>query len=101
MDQNTRDFISGEAGMVHPFSRASYPAGAICKQGYASSIVEVMRFELRSFTLDDQKLASYWLGSVSDGRGCVFRSAAPGRAPASDDSGISLLGLVVGGFNSI
>jgi hypothetical protein len=58
MDQEYKGFlISGEAGMVHPFSRDSYPAGTICKHGRASSIVEVMRFELRSFAMDDAELA--------------------------------------------
>jgi hypothetical protein len=42
MDQVYKGFlISGEAGMVHPFSRHSYPAGTICKRGRAGSIVEV------------------------------------------------------------
>jgi hypothetical protein len=54
-------FIDGQARMVHPFSRDSYPAGAVYKQGRGSSIIEVTRFELPSFTLDIAGLAE-WFG---------------------------------------
>ena len=47
--------------IVHPFSRDSYPAGAIYKQGRGSSIVEVTRFELPSFKMESQGLAE-WFG---------------------------------------
>ena len=58
----SRDFlISGAAKMVHPFSPESFPAGAVCKQGRGSSIVEVTRFELPSFTIEIQELAE-WFG---------------------------------------
>jgi hypothetical protein len=39
-------YISGTAGMVHPFSPESYPAGKIYKPGPAGSIEEVTRFSL-------------------------------------------------------
>jgi hypothetical protein len=54
-------YIYPHAGMVHPFSPASFPAGVIYKQGRLSSVVEVARFELRSFTVDMQELAE-WFG---------------------------------------
>jgi hypothetical protein len=48
------------ARIIHPFSRTRYPAGAIYKQGCGSSIVEVIRFELPSFTMDIQERK--WFG---------------------------------------
>jgi hypothetical protein len=54
-------WIYGDARMVHPASRNSYPAGAIYKQGRSSSIEEVTRFELPSFTMDNKELAE-WFG---------------------------------------
>jgi hypothetical protein len=50
-------FIAGRAGMVHPFSRESYPAGSVYRQGRGGSIVEVTRFELPSFTIEIPALA--------------------------------------------
>jgi hypothetical protein len=37
----------------HPASPKTYPAGAVYRRGRASSIVEITRFELRSFTMND------------------------------------------------
>jgi hypothetical protein len=53
-------FISGTAMMVHPFCLESYPAGAVYEQGRGSSIVEVTRFELPSFTMENKDLAEYF-----------------------------------------
>ena len=57
MEEYKGFFIVGDARMVHPFSPECYPAGAIYRQGRGSSIVEVTRFGLRSFPMDDQSLA--------------------------------------------
>jgi hypothetical protein len=54
-------FITGEAVMVHPFSRESYPAGTVYKQGRGSSIVQVGRFELFNFMVELEELAE-WFG---------------------------------------
>ena len=62
MDEEYKGFlISGQARMVHPFSRDSYPAGAIYSYGRGSSIVEITRFELPSFKMEIQGLAE-WFG---------------------------------------
>ena len=61
MEECNGFWIEGVARMVHPFSRDSYPAGAIYEQGRGSSIVEVTRFELLSFTMEIQELAE-WFG---------------------------------------
>ena len=62
MEQQYKGFyIDGTAKMVHPFSPESYPAGAVYKQGSGTSIVEVTRFELPSFTVEIQELAE-WFG---------------------------------------
>ena len=61
MEQYKGFWIAGMAQMVHPFSRDSYPGGVIYKQGRGSSIVEVTRFELPSFTMEIQELAE-WFG---------------------------------------
>ena len=54
-------FISGKALIVHPFSPDWYVGGNVYAQGRLSSIVEVTRFELPSFTTDLHGMAE-WLG---------------------------------------
>jgi hypothetical protein len=46
--------------MVHPFRPENFPAGAVYRSGRASSIIEVTRFELPSFKMEDQDLAAYF-----------------------------------------
>ncbi len=53
-------YISGTAGVVHPFSPESYPEGRIYKPARASSIEEVTRFALASFKMTEQDLASFF-----------------------------------------
>jgi hypothetical protein len=53
-------YIDGEARMVHPFYPESYPEAQIYNQGRASSIVQVGRFELPKFKMDDKDLAAYF-----------------------------------------
>ena len=54
-------YIDGTAGLIHPFSRETYPAGSIYRQGRGTSIVEVTRFGLPSFEMESQALAE-WFG---------------------------------------
>jgi hypothetical protein len=61
MEEYKGFFIYPRAGMIHPFAPESFPAGVIYKTGRLSSVVEVARFELRSFTMDIQELAE-WFG---------------------------------------
>ena len=49
-------FIEGSALLVHPFSPDWYVGGSVLKQGRASSIVEVGRFQLH-FTVGIKELA--------------------------------------------
>jgi hypothetical protein len=53
LEQYRGYWISGKAGLVHPFSPESYPAGQIYKLAHAGSIEEVTRFALRSFKMTD------------------------------------------------
>ena len=52
--------ISGTAQMIHPFNPDSYPSGTVCRQGQATSLVEVARFELPKFTMRDWDLAAFF-----------------------------------------
>jgi hypothetical protein len=63
-------WIDGKAGLVHPFSPESYPAGQIFKPARAGSIEEVTRFALPSFKMADKDLAAFlgfeWAKMVID-----------------------------------
>jgi hypothetical protein len=59
-EQYRGHWISGTAGLVHPFSPESYPAGGIYKPVHAGSIEEVTRFALQSFKMSDQELAAFF-----------------------------------------
>ena len=54
-------FIYGTARMIHPFNPLSYPAGDVSKPGRFGSIIEVLRWELPSFTVSMRELAE-WFG---------------------------------------
>jgi hypothetical protein len=54
-------WIDGTARMIHPFSPLSYPAGDVSKAGPYGSIIEVMRWQLPSFTMNTKALAQ-WFG---------------------------------------
>jgi hypothetical protein len=54
-------FIDGVARMIHPFNPSWYPGGSVLPPGRGSSIIEVARFELPSFTLEF-KGAAEWFG---------------------------------------
>ena len=55
-------FIHGGAKTVHPFSREWHVAGSVLKPGRLSSIVEVARFQISKFTVDDKEVAE-WFGT--------------------------------------
>ena len=62
MEEKYKGFwIYGSAGLIHPFSRETYPAGSVYKQGRGTQTVEVTRFELPSFEMENQELAE-WFG---------------------------------------
>ena len=54
-------FIYGTARRIHPFNPLSYPAGDVSKTGRFGSIIEVLRWELPSFTMTIRELAE-WFG---------------------------------------
>jgi hypothetical protein len=54
-------FIDGDARMVHPFDPSWYPNAIVLKSGRRGSIVEVTRFEVPSFKLED-KVVAEWFG---------------------------------------
>ena len=54
-------FIEGTAQLVHPFSPDGYVGGCVLRQGRASSIVEVGRFQLQHFRVSIKELAE-WFG---------------------------------------
>ena len=54
-------FISGKAILVHPFMPDWHIGGSVLKPGRLSSIIEVVRFELPSFTVSMKELAE-WFG---------------------------------------
>jgi len=58
MEQYRGYGIDGTAGLVHPFSPETYPAGQIYKPAHAGSIEEVTRFALPSFKMTDQALSA-------------------------------------------
>jgi hypothetical protein len=53
-------FIEGTALLIHPFSPDWHVCGSVLKPGRLSSIVEVVRFELR-FKVSMKELAE-WFG---------------------------------------
>jgi hypothetical protein len=67
MEQYRGYWISGKAGLVHPFSPESYPAGQIYKPAAAGSIEEVTRFALQSFKMTDQDLAAFFALELASG----------------------------------
>jgi hypothetical protein len=46
--------------MVHSFYPESYPVGTVYKQGRGTSIVEVGRFEISNFRMNNQELATFF-----------------------------------------
>lgn len=54
-------FIGGNARIVHPFHPSWYPVGTVIKSGRLGSLVEVTRFEVPSFKLED-KIVMEWFG---------------------------------------
>ncbi len=56
IEQYKNFWISGTANLVHPYSDEMYVAGEVYEQGRSTSIVELTRFELPSFTVEDKKL---------------------------------------------
>ena len=52
--------IDGHAKMIHPFYPECYPAGNVNRHGRSSSVIEVTRFELPSFTMELEELAAWF-----------------------------------------
>jgi putative membrane protein len=60
IEQYKNFWISGTAKLVHPYSYEMYVAGEVYEQGRSTSIVELTRFELPSFTVADKHLAEFF-----------------------------------------
>ena len=58
MQQHNGFWISGRAVTGPPFTDYWTPAGAVCFQRDNGSVVELVRFNLESFELDDQGVAA-------------------------------------------
>jgi hypothetical protein len=58
-------FIDGTARMVHPFDPSWYTGGSVLREGPRSSIIDVARFEIPSFTLELKGVAEWFRFELS------------------------------------